>query len=930
MKKIFTTALTILLAFTLSLNAQDARQRTTDTIVADVLAAMPAQTSDTFNAQMADLAAAAPSSVLMVASKLKEPAAGVKNNIYEYALTGLSAYASGNPAVAAKVSEGFAQAIKAASDDVTKAFLLTQFRPLAKASDVDFLKGLTAQPALVSLALGALENIPESESAVLDLVKEAKLDKALLADAASRLNISAAEPYLQQWAAASEGAELRAVTSALAKVGSASSLDILKKSSIADYAALTVALADGSKSKAVAKAAKSLLGSEVSAYKSAGALAQMKNAPAKALKTLVSALGSDDIKFRNSVINDATSLVGTDAVAALLAAKYAKASDATKVDILNWMGNNKVADASKLVCAAVGQGGDIAEAAIKAAGKIGDSDCLAAIVSKLGGENSGAAFAALKSFKGDIEPAVASILDGKIGQIGANGKCSEADAAALTWITSIVSGRRLTGLAPRLLTLAQSGDATVASIAQKALAGVVGTADIDKVGELLDKAGSDESAAMCQEALKAAIHTLSPDEQGDKVAAMMKSAAKASRFYPVLASTGADGAVASLAAAFTESKTPEAFSALASVDNYKAAASLMDIARNCPEYKETALAAFSDLVARYEQDPDNKIANYAQAIELAADPATRNGILEKLIQLPTRKSFILAGRYLDDEATLFAAADAVRKIASTTKEEIDYDLLNNCLGKASKAYSDRNRDDDGYYVQEIQNALSKAQPAPVSELTAEEKKQGFEMLFDGTSLDKWQGNKDGYMPLNGSMYVSALYGGSGNIYTLKEYRNFVYRFEFCMVREGINNGVGIRTPMGVDAAYEGMCEVQILDHDADMYSGWLAEYQVHGSVYGVIPAKRLVHKPLGEWSTEEIRVEGDHIKVTVNGEVIVDGNVRKACKGHNIAPDGSDTNPYTVDHRNHPGMFNKKGYISFCGHGEGLKIRNVRVLDLDK
>jgi hypothetical protein len=125
-----------------------------------------------------------------------------------------------------------------------------------------------------------------------------------------------------------------------------------------------------------------------------------------------------------------------------------------------------------------------------------------------------------------------------------------------------------------------------------------------------------------------------------------------------------------------------------------------------------------------------------------------------------------------------------------------------------------------------------------------------------------------------------------------------------------------------------MCECQILDHDAPEYAGWLREYQVHGSVYGVVPAKRLVHKPLGEWSTEEIRVEGDHIKVTVNGQVIVDANIRKACKGHNVAPDGSNENPYTVDHRNHPGMFNKKGYVSFCGHGEGLKIRNVRILDL--
>ena len=66
----------------------------------------------------------------------------------------------------------------------------------------------------------------------------------------------------------------------------------------------------------------------------------------------------------------------------------------------------------------------------------------------------------------------------------------------------------------------------------------------------------------------------------------------------------------------------------------------------------------------------------------------------------------------------------------------------------------------------------------------------------------------------------------------------------------------------------------------------------------------------------------------MNGDVIVDGNIREACQGHNVAPDGSDKNPYTVDHRNHPGMFNEKGHIGFLGHGAGIKFRNVRVLDL--
>ena len=103
---------------------------------------------------------------------------------------------------------------------------------------------------------------------------------------------------------------------------------------------------------------------------------------------------------------------------------------------------------------------------------------------------------------------------------------------------------------------------------------------------------------------------------------------------------------------------------------------------------------------------------------------------------------------------------------------------------------------------------------------------------------------------------------------------------------------------------------------------------MHGSVYGIIPAKRIKWGALGEWHTEEIRAKGDQITVIVDGEVIVDGNIRKACKGHNVDPKGGNENPYTVDHKNHPGLFNKKGHIALCGHGEGLKYRNIRVKEL--
>lgn len=224
--------------------------------------------------------------------------------------------------------------------------------------------------------------------------------------------------------------------------------------------------------------------------------------------------------------------------------------------------------------------------------------------------------------------------------------------------------------------------------------------------------------------------------------------------------------------------------------------------------------------------------------------------------------------------------------------------------------------------------IRKLPSTPVFQLSTDEKKEGFEVLFDGRSLDKWQGNTTNYVPQNGNIYVSANYGGSGNLYTKKKYSDFVLRFDFCFDTPGVNNGVGVRTNLGTDAAYDGM-EIQILDHDDPIYNG-LMPYQQHGAVYGIIVPEHVKFDKVGTWYSEEIRVVGDRVKVTVNGKVILDGDIRKACKGHNVAPDGSEHNPYTVDNKNHPGLFNKEGYISFCGHGPGIMFRNVRILDLSK
>jgi HEAT repeat protein len=200
-------------------------------------------------------------------------------------------------------------------------------------------------------------------------------------------------------------------------------------------------------------------------------------------------------------------------------------------------------------------------------------------------------------------------------------------------------------------------------------------------------------------------------------------------------------------------------------------------------------------------------------------------------------------------------------------------------------------------------------------LTEKEKAEGFVSLFNGRNLDGWQGNKTDYYAENGELVVNPKRGGHGNLYTEKEYSDFIFRFEFQLT-PGANNGLGVRAPLEGDAAYVGM-ELQILDNTAPIYAN-LHEYQYHGSVYGVIPAKRGFQNPVGDWNTQEVILKGNDIKITLNGEVILEGNIDEAGKNG------------TLDGKPHPGLDREKGYIGFLGHGSPLKFRNIKIKDLSE
>lgn len=135
MKKIF---ITILLAALMpfAAGAQDARQRTAETIVADALAQLPAQTPKAFDSLMQELAATGADGIRMMAAMLV-PAAEGKNAPVEYAINGVVSYvtAAGREELAREIRAGLTDAVAASTDKSNQAFLLSQLQLCATAAD---------------------------------------------------------------------------------------------------------------------------------------------------------------------------------------------------------------------------------------------------------------------------------------------------------------------------------------------------------------------------------------------------------------------------------------------------------------------------------------------------------------------------------------------------------------------------------------------------------------------------------------------------------------------------------------------------------------------------------------------------------------------------------------------------------------------------
>jgi len=188
---------------------------------------------------------------------------------------------------------------------------------------------------------------------------------------------------------------------------------------------------------------------------------------------------------------------------------------------------------------------------------------------------------------------------------------------------------------------------------------------------------------------------------------------------------------------------------------------------------------------------------------------------------------------------------------------------------------------------------------------------GYKPIFNGRDFSGWAGAVDKNQIADGAILSS-----HGSVYTEAEYGDFAVRFEF-KVPPGGNNGLAVRYPGKGDTAYVGMCELQVLDNTAPNYAK-LKPHQYHGSIYGMVPARRGYLRTPGQWNFQEVTVRGHRITVELNGTTITDADVSKV-----------DPTTFMYPAEKFKGRLRTKGHFGFAGHGAPVAYRNILLKPLD-
>jgi len=207
-----------------------------------------------------------------------------------------------------------------------------------------------------------------------------------------------------------------------------------------------------------------------------------------------------------------------------------------------------------------------------------------------------------------------------------------------------------------------------------------------------------------------------------------------------------------------------------------------------------------------------------------------------------------------------------------------------------------------------------------NQLSAEEKAQGWQLLFNGKDMSHWRnfkkpGVSDQWQVEHGEMKLIGK--GGGDILTKEKYQNFELTIDW-KVSEAGNSGIFVMADESGKHIYSHAVEVQILDNERH-YDNKVASH-LSGSIYDLIASPPSSHKVAGEWNNVRILLKNKHLQVWQNQikaiDVVIGGDdwqqLLSKSKFATWKGFGQTEN----------------GHIGLQDHGDPVSFRNIKIRTL--
>ncbi len=203
-------------------------------------------------------------------------------------------------------------------------------------------------------------------------------------------------------------------------------------------------------------------------------------------------------------------------------------------------------------------------------------------------------------------------------------------------------------------------------------------------------------------------------------------------------------------------------------------------------------------------------------------------------------------------------------------------------------------------------------------LTPEEEAEGWELLFDGTSLSKWRGFRQTDIPAGwvvtdqGELHFTG--EESGDLITNRQYANFELKLEW-KVAPGGNSGLFFRGTENEERIYETAPEMQILDNQRHKDGG--NPLTSAGSNYALHAPPEDVTREVGQFNEVHLIVSGPYVEHWLNGEKVVAYTLWSDAWNALVA--GSKFSDWTGYGQN------RRGHIGLQDHGDKVWFRNLKI-----